>query len=355
MEIPVRYVTIIDDIVSRTLSYVEKGRVPAPTLIKGGAYSGVNVIVHEIYKKLSIQKDKILNVKFLRLRLSDSSLTNEILRELSLLGRSSKKPSIFFIDGIDRVLNLPARNLKKEAKTGRNSKAIEIIEESHKLRKILLENVNKFSIISSAGPSSHFMEDPDLPFYKFFNETTVNAASAEESVKYFFGLIKKNNSFDSKSSFIDELGEISFEWPYIITGGNWLLLQRLYQILLNNIKMNAASTSRDENSTNPLDEYFLQLQPMFLLEMSSYSREERRFIENAALLGVNFKLKNLVFENGNSSLIAKQLVNKGIIDKIENSVGGFTFSHLALRTLLRYFTGANLIDVFSNDNLRGFS
>lgn len=343
MDIPLRYQLIVDDMVNRSLKYLERGRVPASTLIKGGAYSGAIVLVHEILNKL-LQADKGMNVIQLRVRLTDKNLSSEISREL-MQARSTKKPVIFTMDGVDRILNLPSRVQNKSKKVGRNAKVADIIEESHRLRKILLENSNKVSLISSAGLNINFMEDPDLPFYKFFNEITISPLSAEESAKHLFSLIKKFNSAETKNKVLTELGEISYEWPYKITGGNWLLIQKFHQVISTN-KFGSIKTP-----ASVIDEYFLQLYSVFLLETSALSREERRFVEGAALLSTVFSLKDLNFDEGNASLVAKNLVEKGILSKIEKTKGEYKFCHTALRTFIRYFTKASLVDVFSDELL----
>jgi hypothetical protein len=87
----------------------------------------------------------------------------------------------------------------------------------------------------------------------------------------------------------------------------------------------------------------MQIYPMLFFEIDSHSREERRFIERAALLGVTFNLKELALSESNTSLIAKKLVRKGLFESIPNSNGKYVFTHRVLRTLLRYFSSQDIL------------
>jgi len=85
------------------------------------------------------------------------------------------------------------------------------------------------------------------------------------------------------------------------------------------------------------------------MELSGLGREERRFIDKAAMLGTTFGLRDLHFESGNTSLIAKLLIERGFLIKADKSIGIYTFHHTAMRIFLRYASEARLIDVFSDD------
>lgn len=349
MEIPNRYNSIIEDLVTRSNSYGRKNRVPPPTIIKGGMYSGANLLLHEVFRRMEVLQDSAFALDFLTFRLSDDHVSSELVRALSLRNKVHKK-SIFFLDGIDRLLNLSVKSLKKNPKTGRAFKAKSVVEEAHNLRKVLLEASNEITLFSSSSMNTEFMEDPDLPFYKFFNEITVTPLTPEETVKYLFSNFRKANFQEFKTDIINELGEISIEWAFRLTGGNWLLIQKFYQVISQFQKL-TRTNSKATPCVQLIDEYLLQLQPIFLAEIANFSREERRFVENAALLGSKFGLKDLNFVDGNASLVAIQLVEKGILVKADKMQGGYIFAHVALRTFLRHFSKYDAIDVFSDTQI----
>lgn len=351
MDLPQKYSNLIDEIISRALKYAEKGKVLPPVIIKGGPYSGAYIINREIYKKINIGADKNINTMLVGYKLTGSSLTSEISNEVLVNNQKVKKPTIVFIDGIDRLLNLSTKDVQRGAKRGRGAKSAEIIDESHSLRKLLLENSNKLSIIASSGDNPSFMENPDLPFYKFFNEINVSPLSPQESAKYVFNQLKKNSNFDIKMEWLSDLGSASFEWPYRLTGGNLILLQRLIQVASHNSKMLSNANNKSIKVQTFLDEYFFQIQPLLYLETELYSREELRFIELAALADNIFSLKNIGFGKGNTSLVAKKLVEKNMLSPLVGSIGRYFFTHIALRTFIRYFANKNLSLVLSDSKL----
>lgn len=348
MEIPANYLAIVEEVVTKAIKYGEKGRAPAPTLLKGGVYSGADQLNREIFKRLNAQPENLFNLKFLRLRLSDMFLSNEIQRELNSMARIGRKTTIFFMDGVDRILSLPTKKIKRGKKMGRGANSSLIVDEAHKLRKILLENSNKISLISTSSLSPTFMEDPDLPFYKFFNEITISPLAPEDTAKYFFSILKKNTLLDFKSPIISELGEIAFDWPYKLSGGNLLLIQKFNQVL-SMVGKNSNLYSGKNKTKHILDEYFSQLQPILLMEIEGYGRDERRFIERAAMLSSTFSLKDVAFEQGNPTSIATKLVIKKIL--VKSGKGTYTFNHIPLRTLLRYFGNIPPTDAFSENTI----
>lgn len=352
MILPTHYVAIIDDVVNRIAKYGEKGRIPTSIILKGDIYSGVEQLHAEVFRKTETACSRYYNIKKLRLHLTVENLANEIQKELNAVEKSPKKGTIFFLEGIERLFNTPPGIAsKKNPKMGRYANITDTIQEAHKLRKILLENTSKVAIISSSGPFTTFMEDPELPFYKFFNEITLTPLTPIESDKCFTGLLKKNLQVDAKNPTFSELANYAPDWIFKLTGGNWILLQKLVQII--SLTKDAKNTIKNKSIVSDiLEDYFTQLMPMLFLELEGLSREEKRVIENSFALATRFNTRDINSEINNPSLMAQRLVSKGFLSKDRTGAGNYIFKHTALRTMLRYYSKYELIDVFSDNSIQ---
>jgi hypothetical protein len=342
MQIPPKHLAIADEIVSKCLKYSERRSVPAPTLIRGNTYEGSHLVIREIHRKLLHQPSEKIKTFFYPLALTESNITNELQKIFANLNLTKKKPTIFFLEGIDRLFNLSVKHVKRELSTGKGANSIQVVEETHRLRKFLLENSNRVTIIATSGPHPTFMQHPDLPFYKFFNEISLTPLHPEETSRFIMGLLKVAKNGEPTNGWINELAEAAFEWPYALTGGRTVLMHMFLNSIFSLYRLLPVSP-RQASATIVVENYLMQIHPMLSMEIDSYSREERRFLERAANFGVFFFLKELNFQEGNASLIAQKLIRKGVLESVPSLNGKYIFTHRVLRTFLRYFSTRDIL------------
>jgi hypothetical protein len=142
MQLPLKHISFVDEIVSKCLKYSEKKSVLAPTLICGNSYEGSHYIIREIHRKLQEHSGDKVHSFFFPIALTESNITAELQKTFTHLNLTKKKPTIFFLEGIDRLFNLSVKTIKRDLFTGKGANSVG----SHRWAHDLSSNVFEFYI-----------------------------------------------------------------------------------------------------------------------------------------------------------------------------------------------------------------
>jgi len=376
---PPRRITQITEYLVRLYMDNSSSSMPPPVIIRGQSGTGrswvLNLIKHGLNEReRGLNNPYVINVP---IQLSAKNLVKNIIEEITSIspnlsvgnnkqGRKSPRQKIvLLIDNIDHLLNLekgdqlplsPEKIVQlgsdkfKRAKGSGAAKFHHILDVSE-FRSFLIENSSWITVIASSGEDISFMEDPDQPFFQFFNLIDLKPFNPDEIREFIKERLRSSvkSSLRSHNDALTLLDSTNYDWPNVLTEG---------RITYAKFVIDAIKETGDEFSNKPVkDEDLLNRGILLFLSkihpytdsiLNNLSYTEKKLLDIAIFLPDGFYANQLNGFEGNISQTLKTLKKKEIIssDK-EGHNARYKFVSSVFKTYLRYYKNGILRDVLT--------
>lgn len=338
--------SFLSDYICSKLSENKGGAIP-PLLLRGPTGSGKGWVLSQIVTQLNkserfipIVVPYMLNASHLVSRVSQTVANKE--KELKQKKGDAKKRDsgysyVILMEGIDVLFNVN-RDFRSQKKVfGKSAEYSQQIQHASELRSYLLENSRKVSIIASSSENTQFIEDPDLPFYNFFNLIEVNPLNEIESIEYINEKIGKHKQ---AMEIVSELDKKNPHWPTHLTEG-----------LISNVNLfvgTALEVVVVNNTNNKLKQfliqYFNKLDPLLEKIVDGMSYSEKGLVDHLCSLPMTFDKRQIRHTGTNLSRSISTLVNKQILTPSPNRENSFQFKSPVFRSWLRFNKQLEIFD-----------
>jgi len=348
---------------------------PPPVIIKGHSGTGRSWVLNLIKQKLREQNTYNTCVINVPIQLSAKNLVRNIIEEISAIspnlmannqkqGRKNPKQKIvLLIDNIDNLLNIeqgdqspvPPDKVQKSGTTkfsraiGTGAAKFNHIRDVSEFRSFLIENANQITVIASSSQDTSFMEDPEQPFFQFFNLIELKSFNSDELKEFI-----DNRLSPTEKDIITYLDDINFDWPTVCCEG---------KITYAKFIIDAVKETKNEPDTQlDTEELVRRMILLFLGKISSsidsvfhnLSYTEKKLLDIAVYLADGFYANQLntnnEFDGKNISQTLKTLKKKGIIGS-DKEMGGYNarykFESSTFKAYLRYYKNGTLRDILS--------
>lgn len=318
----------------------------APTLLKGAEGCGKSWVMSLLHSRL----DKEMSVipVWAPYQLSGDGLAQNILRAIEVkeqelvqkLGSYAdvkKRKIIVFLDRIDRLFNLTGREkqltLPKKAK-GLGAAYFAQIAHASELRSLLIEKRDRISIVATSEADTRFMDDPEQPFFNFFNVIEVKPFSPDESREF---LLSKIEAFPKAVELFKVLEGMSVDSVGQLTEGLISYILLLSSSLIEGA-LNAKSKTNDFKLLNQmLLIYFNKISPAMESKIALLSYSERALVDQACKLPYQFRTRDVRLPEKTVYKHVLNLKTKGVLDPATpTSTLYYKISSSTFRAWLRY-------------------
>lgn len=325
MNLPQKHKQILEEILK---SIKTKPNRP-PTLIKGELGSGKSWLIHELVANLKKDfKSNGLIPVYVPMQLSAYNLVEIIQAQVNFeksqiisQNKNSTDPTkyrtLIILENIDILFNLSTSSglFSKPKKIGRGSTQYSQLQYANELRRYLIENNSKVSILATTSENTHFIEDPEQPFYEFFNIIELNKLDSQQSIEYFKDSSKDYIQEKEVTAFINTMSSFNPKWILHITDGKISLINSLVDSFLEKILIKNRKRQNDSAYENLVSSYFIKVAPFFTRELDKLAYSERVLIDKISIIENAFPGSRVSFKEFNSSLVLQQLCKKHILEK----------------------------------------
>jgi hypothetical protein len=325
MNLPPKHKQILDEILK---SVKTKPNRP-PTLIKGELGTGKSWLIHEIVANLKTEvKSNILIPVYIPMQLSAHNLVDIIQTHINLEKSqvisqnknstdSTKYRALIILENIDILFNLSTSSgmFSKPKKIGRGSTQYSQLQYANELRRFLIENNSKVSILATTSENTHFIEDPEQPFYEFFNIIELGKLDNLQCIEYFKDSSKDYVPEKEISALINAISTFNPKWMLHITDGKISLINALIDSFLEKVLIKNKKKNGDSVFENLISSYFIKVTPFFTRELDKLGYSERILIDKISLIENSFMGSKVSYKEFNSSLFVQQLCKKNILEK----------------------------------------
>lgn len=318
----------------------------APTILKGPEGCGKSWITHILFQEL--EKEMSLLPVWIPNQLSGKNLVTNIILEIEKkeqdlikkgvsLSDVRKKKIVLFIQRIDQLFNLTGKerlsSLPKRAK-GRGASYITQIHHASELRSFLIERRERISIICTSEVDTRFMDDPDLPFFNFFNVIDVKPLSPDESRELLLSKISVSNKALHTYKLIEAFAVHAAD---ILTEGLISNINLLASAIFEVSELNKKNKSDSKLIENTLTTYFNMIAPAMENKILNLSYAEKSLMDDAIKLPFQFRVRDLSSSEKSVSKIILNLRQKNVIEPATpNSNLYYKISSALFRSWLRY-------------------
>lgn len=347
MNLPTKHKQILDEILR---SVKTKPNRP-PTLIKGELGTGKSWLIHEIVANLKTEvKSNGLIPVYIPMQLSAHNLVDMIQTHINLEKSqvisqnknstdSTKYRTLIILENIDILFNLSTSSgmFSKPKKIGRGSTQYSQLQYANELRRYLIENNSKVSILATTSENTYFIEDPEQPFYEFFNIIELGKLDNQQCIEYFKDSSKDYVPEKEASALINTISNFNPKWILHITDGKISLINALIDSFLEKVLIKNKKKSGDSAYENFISSYFIKVTPFLTRELDKLGYSERILIDKISLIENSFMGSQVSFKEFNSSLFLQQLCKKNILEK--EGVGkntSYRMSSMAFKAWIRF-------------------
>lgn len=356
MNFPIKHKQILDELLK---SIKAKPNRP-PTLIKGELGTGKSWLIHEVV--LNLKKELINNFVipvYIPMQLSAYHLVEVIQTHINfersrLLSKNSnsidvsKYKMLVILENIDILFNLQTSSgmFSKPKKIGRGSTQYSQLQYANELRRYLIENNTKISILATTSENTYFIEDPEQPFYEFFNIIELTKFDSQQCVEYFKSSLK--DYFDDKETItiLNAISNINSNWILHMTDGKISLINSLLDSFLEKSLTKNKRKNSELNFESLMSDYFIKVSPFFTRELDRLGYSERILIDKISLIENSFAGSQVSFKEFNSSLFIQQLCKKNILEKEgQGKSSTYRLSSMAFKAWIRFAKRCNFYDI----------
>lgn len=325
-----------------------------PFLLKGCEGSGRSWILSLLAEKLSKEQNLlVIKIPFL---LNGQGLVEFINEEINRIKSSRikleqisevrKKKIVLILEGLDRLFSLhgrdPYKEMPRKAK-GRGATQIQQIFHASELRSFLLENRSKVSLVGSSDLEAKFMNDPELPFFNFFNVIEIKPLSPDESRNYLSSQL--GNSMEIKK-IVEELEYLSLDAIHQLTEG---LISYLNLFRDASLKVFISKTKKIDYKMlqDILESYFISITPYMMNKVNQLSYSEGALIDRMAFLPPQFRGRDIKFDDQKISKYLIYLKKKGFIIFSPQDSSYYKMTSSIFRSWLRFRKGMEIGEIFN--------
>lgn len=340
--------SFLRDYICSKIKESKNGSIP-PLLLKGPSGVGKSWLLKEIEGEINkndrlvgISVPLVLNANNLVSKISSLVSTKE--KELKIKKSETKKTVsyVILLEGIDTLFNINKDFRSKKKVFGKSAEYSHQIQHASELRSYLIENSRKITLIASSSENTQFVEDPDLPFYNFFNLIEVNALNEIESIEYVNEKIGKNKK---AAEIIQDLEAADPHWPLHLTEG---LISYINLFAGTALEIAAAKHPANKQLNEFLVNYFNKLDPLVGKIVDSMSYSEKGLVDLLCTLPFTFEARNINYPGINLSRALSFLVNKHILIPASDRPSSFQFKSHVFRSWLRFSKGLDVFDLGKN-------
>lgn len=355
---PEKITNITKYVVGLFLDSRREQAIPPPVIIKGGRGTGKSWILNSVFKELK-EKQSVTGLIPVRvpLHLNATFLLQSIQREMDLskikfldavsdAGIAKRTRFLLFIDEIDALFNTDVREKMPARAFGRGASQFSQIQHAAQLRSFLIENNEKVSLLTTSNQDIRFTEDPEQPFYNFFNLLELSPLDSAQSSTYFFDRLKSTNDSLGLTRVIRGFNP---DWIQNLTDGKILHIHFLVDVF-KKIELEDLGTpkSLEDVLETILTTYFLKLTPYYELELSKLSYQEKLLVDLISLLHDGFTSREVQGFDSNISLVTTKLKDKLFLNvEGEGHAAKYYFASTSLKAFLRFFKKTNMLSVIS--------
>lgn len=356
MQLPVKHRQIVDELLKAVKSKPNR----PPTLIKGSVGSGKSWLIYEIVSQLKKDfKNTGLWPVYIPLQLSAYKLAETInshvnfersiaIKSLKNGAEPAKYRSIIILENIDILFNLPTSTgtFLRPKKIGRGSTQYSQIQYANELRRYLIENSSKVSILATANDNTSFIEDPEQPFYEYFNILELDALDNQQCTDYVKDSLKDFLDDKEVTTILSAFNAFSSRWILNITDGKISLLNSLVDAIVRCQFSKKIKGKGNLTVDSIIESYFMKITPIQIRILDSLAYSERVLLDQITFLQNSFLGSEASIKEFNSSLSIQQLCKKEILEK--EGIGKqstYRLKSMALKAWLRFSKKTNLYEV----------
>lgn len=337
--------SFLRDYICSKIKESKNGSVP-PLLLKGASGVGKSWLLKEIEDEIN-KNDKLIGIS-IPLVLNANNLVSKISQLASVKEKELKskkgdaKKNVSFVillEGIDSLFNVSKDFRSKNKVFGKSAEYSHQIQHASELRSYLIENSRKISIIASSSENTQFIEDPDLPFYNFFNLIEVNSLNEIESLEYINEKIGKNRK---ALEIIDDLNKMDQHWPLHLTEG---LISYINLFTGTALEVTTQKISTKETLNDFLVHYFNKIDPLVVKTIDNMSYSEKGLVDFICTLPFTFEARQINYPGINLSRSLSSLVNKQILIPAPDRPNSFQFKSHVFRSWIRFNKRLDIFDI----------
>lgn len=323
---------------------------PPPFILKGPEGTGKSWVVTKLQKAVESNRASGIVAVRVPMQLNPEGLVHNIQQYISFckfqyLKRSTEISNmasdlkvVLLIENIDRLFNLGGRDrgfvLPTRAK-GAGAAKFAQVQHASEFRSFLIENNRHIGLIATAGEDTSFMEDPDQPFFQFFNVLELRHLSEPEATLYFKDKLGDDHL---QVSLVEFLSNFTSSWITNLTDGKISYLNLLAATVNEIAEEEGANSLKLEKLIETLlDLYFYKVVPNLELQIERLSYQEKHALDRIALLPDHFFSKDVEDISSNVSLVMGSLRSKGIIEQaVETGAVRYKMRSTCLKAYLRF-------------------
>ncbi len=262
---------------------------------------------------------------------------HEVLNDQKVGGLSpSNLKFLLLMEGIDFLYNVSSgreHGLPKKA-MGVSSSQMTQFQHARELRSYLIENSKNVSMIATSSSDLRFTEDPDLPFFNFFNVIEVKPLSSQEALSYITSQVKADQpTLDLLELLIQLYGPLIVD----IADGSLALLNIFVAALIGSSVRNQQGTPQNQLINKFKSLYFSNISPYVDLVNQNLSYVERLLVDELVCIKPTFTRKDVAHLPINLSKTFSNLESKSVIERTgKTRKSGFRFKKQSFRSWLRF-------------------
>ena len=315
---------IIKKIVTELKRCAKEGSKVNHTLVIGDRGTGRTTVIRKIFDEIERTPalKKVFNPILIPFSLNGNKIESLVSQKIIGLEISAaKKHHLLFVDDLHLILE--------------DSK-----DEAHQIRKMLLRNEPKISMIATATRSFQSNLSHDKALYGFLRVLELEKLTDQDMTLLMQDIIENKTWIRLN----EDLVLANVFWLQALTGGNL----RLLTVLRNLVFSTKNSSFKTEDFVRT---YFELTGPSFQNEIMKLPKNNRYFLEAASLLGQFFQPKEVELEMTNVPQEAIRLLNRGYLKRKDK--GKYTFSFPPLKAWFRYVKNLPLRVVVSDAGVQG--
>lgn len=320
-----------------------------PLILKGERGVGKSWVLNSLftYLQTTIDSPQVIPI-FVPFQLTGSNLVvntsrlvdkakHDALNDQKVGGLSATNLKfLLLMEGIDFLYNVSSgreHGLPKKA-IGVISSQMTQFQHARELRSYLIENCKNVSMIATSSPDLRFTEDPDLPFFNFFNVIEVKPLSSQEALSYISYQVKE---YQPTLELLEVLIQLYGPLIVDIADGSLALLNVFVAALFESSGRNQHDTSQNQLINKFKSLYFSNISPYVELASQNLSYVDRLLVDELVALGPTFTSKEVAHLPINLSKTFSNLESKLVIERTgKTRKSGFRFKKESFRSWLRF-------------------